>query len=263
MPNGWKITIHGGFALVFEGDQDNSGVATRVTIGPYRKPSGHPRYHPHRMILAVPESSLNRVRTTMPYQPAGGSYLFELRDDIALNDAAKGDITRRISATQPASADDFYWVYDADRFNDRTGTKRTPLGDWPNKLLTRLALQGGRLQVLPSAFIYDITGPSGTFQQPLATHIEYHPTWPTPAEVEFRTGHGMVVAQPANFDIWADCGCADDPTPGTTIAGFDLTYDLYQDPKAAPRFEPNYKGYRPPAKANAPGPDCPPRSYSI
>lgn len=262
MPNGWKITIHGGFAWVFEGDKGNEGIASRVTVGPYRKPNGHPRYHPHRMVLWVPESSLNRVRTTMPYQSSGGGYLFELRDDVTLNEAATGPIRRTISSTRPTGSDDFYWVYDADRFRDRTGQKRTPLGtNWQGKLLGQLALQGGTLKVLPSPFVYEISDGTDGFEQPLATHIEYHPSW-SASEVEFRTKHGLVVAAPANFDISADCGCSDDPPIGP-IAGFDLTFDLYQDPKAPPRFEPRYKGYTPPAKANAPGPDCPPRSYSI
>jgi hypothetical protein len=261
--DGWKITIHGGFAFVFEGD-DASGRAAQVTVGPYRKPEGHPRYHPHEMVLRVPEDALNRTRTTLPYQTVAGYHLFVLRDDVKLNDEATGDLVRTISPTRPAGWNDFYWVYDADRFKDRTGKYRTPLGNWQNRLLAQLELRGGELTVLPPRFagIFEISDGVDTFEQPLATHIEYHPRWKTPAEVEFRTRQGIVVTRPADFDIAAECGCGHEPPVGP-IAGFDLTFDLYRDPKSAPQFKPRFKGFTPPPAATEPGPDCPPRSYCI
>jgi hypothetical protein len=263
MPNGWKITIHGGFAWVFEND-DVGGRAGKVTVGPYRKPNGHPRYHPHRMVLRVPERHLNQARTTLPYQTVAGNYVFELRDTVTLNAAATGEITRTISTGRPKQWNDFYWVYDADRFRDRTGKQRTPLaGNWRNRLLARLELQGGDLEVLPSSHngVYRITYGKDSFEQPLATHIAYHPRWPAPPEVEFQSPHGVVAATPADFEIAADCGCSEHPFDGE-IAGFDLTFDLYQNPAQAPRFTPLFKGSPPPASANSPGGDCPPRSYS-
>ncbi len=263
MPNGWKITIHGGFAWVFEGD-DSTGRAKQVTVGPYRKPEGHPRYHPHEMVLRVPDHALNRERTTLSYQTVVGMHMFVLRGSVKLNAEATGDITRTISTTRPGEWNDFYWVYDADRLKDRSGKQRTPLGDWRGRLLAELELQGGRLEVLPPRFAgaYDISDGSTTIQQPLATHLVYHPGWRKPAEVEFTTREGVVVARPADFDIAADCGCRDEP-PLAAIAGFDVTFDLYRDPQTAPRFIPTYKGFTPPPRATAPGADCPPRSYSI
>lgn len=263
MPNGWTITVHGGFAWVFEGD-DTNGRARQVTVGPYVKPKGHPDYHPHRMVLRVPEQFLNQSKTTLPYQTIAGSHMFELLDEVTLNDAATGEIVRTISSTRPKGWNDFFWVYDADRFRDRTGKQRTPLGNWRNRLLTQLILTGGELEVLPSKHggVYEISDGKTTFEQPLATHIVYHPRWPAPAEVEFRTRHGNVVARPTDFDIAAECGCSHEPPVGP-IAGFDLTFDLYQDPRNAPQFNPRFRGHTPPASANAPGADCPPRAYSI
>jgi hypothetical protein len=263
MPNGWTITVHGGFAWVFEGD-DTNGRAKQVTIGPYAKPGGHPEYHPHRMILRVPERHLIRARTTLPFESVAGALEFTLNDDVTLNDAATGEIVRKISSTEPKDWNDFYWVYDADRFRDRTGKQRTPLGNWRNRLVSRLVLKGGDLEVLPSKHSgpYEITDGKLTFTQPLATHIVYHPRWPAPAEVEFRTRAGNVVATPTDFDIAAECGCFHEPPEGP-IPGFDLTFDLYRDPKSAPQFKPRFRGHTPPAAAISPGGDCPPRSYSI
>ena len=263
MQNGWKITIHGGFAWVFEGDNAN-GRARQVTVGPYRKPEGHPRYHPHEMVLRVREDALNRDRTTLPYQTVAGSHMFVLNGSVRLNAEATGDITRTITATHPNGWNDFYWVYDADRFKDRSGKQRTALGNWRSRLLAELELRGGELEVLTPRFPgpYEISDGSTTFEQPLATHIVYHPRWQTPAEVTFTTPQGVVAARPSDFDIAAECGCRDEPPIGE-IAGFDVTFDLYRNPRECPRFTPRYKGFTPPQGATAPGADCPPRSYSI
>ena len=261
MPNGWKITIHGGFAWVFEND-DRSGRASMVTVGPYRKPQAHPRYHPHEMVLRVPADALNRDRTTLPYQTLAGTCIFVLRDRVALNAEATGDVSRTISVERPRKWNDFYWVYDADRFRDRTGQLRTPLGDWRTHLLALLELRGGELEVLAPRFagVYLISDGDTSFRQPLATHIVYHPRWPTPTEVEFNTPQGIVVAKPTSFDIAAECGCSDAPPIGR-MSGFDVTFALYSG--NAPRFWPSYEGFDPPAAATDPGPDCPPRAYSI
>jgi hypothetical protein len=271
---GWRITIHGGFAWVFEGDQENSGTAATVTVGPYRKPNDHKRYHPHKMVLRVPEAALNAERTTLKGDLAADHYVFVLAGDVELNAAASGNIRRNIHADRPADWDSFYWVYDADRFRDRSGKTRTRLGEWRGQLATRLRLRGGTLKVLAPRFpgVYEMTHDGVTVDQPLATHIEYFPQgWATPtAEVEFRAGNKMVVARPTlpdgrntHFDIAAECGCLDEPDLGE-ISGFDVTFNLYENPAQAPRFMPRCKGFLPPPNAfMPPGPDCPPRSYSF
>ena len=262
MPNGWKITIHGGFAWVFREPPGNGGRATRVTVGPYEKPGGHPDFHPHAMILRVPRRNLNAARTNLdPWKQDGDFVWYELRGRVRLNAPGAGEIERTVS-DNPRGPDDFYYVYDADRFRDRQGRRRTPLGSWQDRLTAQLELTDGRLEVLPQHFVFEISDGTNTWDQPLASHIDYHPRWDTPREVEFRVRDRTVVATPADFDISAECGCPD-VQPEGPIAGFDVTFDLYQDPQAAPRFRPRLKNPGPPASAFTPGPDCPPRSYSF
>jgi hypothetical protein len=271
MPNeGWKITIHGGFAWVFEEPGKPTGPATRVTVGPYRKNGRHPHVHPHEMVLRVPKDAL--ISATHPRHEVGDSFAFVLRGDVRLNAAASGDIVRNIHTVEtprPTSWDDFYWVYDADRFMDRSGSQRTRLvATWQQQLLARLELRGGTLKVLPPRFpgAYVMVFNGKTIEQQLATHIEYHPT-ARPDRVEFTADGGNIVAKPqhaggewTHFDMVAECGCDKDPEVGE-IPGFDVTFGLYA--QNAPRFNPRFKGFREPGSAHAPGSDCPPRAYSI
>jgi hypothetical protein len=272
---GWRITIHGGFAWVFGGDKDNTGTADSVTVGPYRKPAGnHAKYHPHRMVLRVPEAALNTDRTTLKGALAAGHYVFQFNGDVTLNKEATGTIERVIHERQPDDWNSFYWVYDGDRFRDRSGKTRTRLGDWQQKLDSRLLLYGGRLRVLAPRFpgVYEMTFDGTIVKQPLATHIEYFPRgWASATtEIEFRTGKDLVAVRPrladgrpTALDIAAECGCLDEPDLGE-IAGFDITFDLYATDAPAPKFTPKCTGFMSPNNAlMPPGPDCPPRSYSI
>jgi hypothetical protein len=273
MPNeGWKITIHGGFAWVFEEPGLPTGPATRVTVGPYVKSGGHPEVHPHEMVLQVPKAAL--ISATHASVEVGDSYAFVLRGDVKLNAAASGEISRRIQtveAPKPKGWDDFYWVYDADRFMDRSGRARTKLTDgWQRRLLARLELRGGRLEVLAPHFAgeYEMVFDTKRVVQPLATHIDYHPV-ARPERVEFIADGGNIIASPryakggwTHFDIVAACGCKEDPAV-REIPGFDVTFDLYGADAKPPRFTPRFTGFKLPNGANAPGADCPPRSYSI
>ena len=270
---GWRITIHGGFAWVFEGDRDNTGVATSVTVGPYSKGTDHKQYHPHRMMLRVAEGGVNTERTTLKYDMAAGQHVFTLEGDVALNAEATREIRRPIHADRPNDWNSFYWVYDADRFADRSGTKRTRPGNWREALDARLLLRGGSLRVLAPRFpgVYEMTYGKTTVRQPLATHIEYHPDWRSQVnEIQFKTPSGDVVARPTlpdgrptHFDIAAECGCLNEPDLGE-IAGFQVTFDLFAKDVEIPRFVPRCTGYLPPPDAlMPPGPDCPPRSYSF
>jgi hypothetical protein len=271
MPNeGWTITIHGGFAWVFDEPSRPTGPATRVTVGPYVKKGGHPQFHPHEMVLQVPKAAL--ISATHDRVEVGDSYAFTLRGNVTLNAAASGDIVRNITTVDdpPAAWDDFYWVYDADRFMDRSGRTRTGLGNWKEQLLARLELRGGRLEVLAPHFAgdYEMVANGKRIVQPLATHINYHPD-ARPAQVEFSADGGTIVAKPSydnatatHFDIIASCGCKEDPGL-RDIPGFDVTFGLYGAGSKPPRFTPRFRGFRGPKNANAPGSDCPPRAYSI
>lgn len=262
MPDGWSLTIHGGFAWVFAGD-------SRVTVGPFRRPDDVPDYHPHEMVLRVPTGDVIGAKTSLPFRLDGNQSVFVLRDEVRLlpdgTAEPQGGLTRRKGDTDPGDhvTDSFYFVYNANRMRDG-GDPGALVDDWPSLLLARLDLSNGDLTVLPSHHPtkYDLyVNGQKKHEQRLATHILYKPN-STPREVVFDTPHGRVTAQPTRFEIAADCGCVNGPGSGK-IEGFDVTFKMFREPKAHLKVMPHYKAPPNAKGAAAPGPDCPPREFSI
>jgi hypothetical protein len=260
----WQMTIHGGFAWVF------ASGGSSATIGPFRKPSDVHDYHPHEMVLRVPNGALIEDRTSLPFRRDKKDYLFVLRGEVALQpdggaEGASG--LERVKTNSPKDWNDFYYVYDADGLKDSGEAPAEMADGWEKLLLAALPIRDGVLRVLQPRFAapFEINRKLPKpkhVDRSLATHIEYTPR-SSPAEVVFHTDHGDVVARPAHFDIAADCGCPDFPPAGGEIPGFGVTFKMYKGSPQHLQFVPRVKGTPNQAPAVDPGPDCPPRAFSI
>jgi hypothetical protein len=269
MAAAWQITIHGGFAWVFE-----AGDAS-VTVGPFRKPENVPDYHPHEMVLRVPPQALLTAETTLPFRRDGGEYdyLFVLRGRVSVlvdgREIAPAQV-KRVNTPEPANGwNNFYYVYDANKYKEPDEANGRAV-DWQKQLLATLKLTNGALQVLEPLFTTPYTiarkGPKPKqVSRPLATHILYTPppNDTSPQKIVFSTDHGVVAARPAAFTIAADCGCPDLPARDREIPGFGVTFNMYGTGKDHLKFMPTFKHPANPAGALSPGPDCPPREYAI
>jgi hypothetical protein len=257
----WDITVRGGFAWVFApGDSS-------ATIGPFRKPAEPADYHPHEMILRFHRDFM-LPDTSLPFRTEGADCVFVLRGEVALLPDNKpehaGGLTRNVSAVEPSGKwDDFFYVYNANRLKDPADPPGTMVDGWRNLLLARLDIRNGVLEVQPSQHTnkYDLINGGKKREQQLATHILYKPRVPA-ARIVFHTNEGDVSARPTKFEIAADCGCKEGP-PGGRVPGFEVTFNMYKEPKAHLRFVPHYKVTLNPQQARDPGPDCPPRDFSF
>jgi hypothetical protein len=272
MADAWQITIRGGFAWVFD---ERDKPKSTVTVGPFRKTSADPDYHPHEMVLRVPAGRLDETRTSLPFRRDRGWYVFVLRDRVELkpNDApepARGlrrVASRRRPAPDSANWNDFYWIYDADRIREETASSSARLtvrAGFTDDLLAFMQLSGGDLRVQAPRLsgVYRIAVGGREVRQPLATHILYAPDAAADSVV-FETPHGRVWALPGKYDIAAECGCPDDPEPGQPVPGFGVTFRLYEAVPEESRFVPVFQGFGSNGPNLDPGPDCPPRGYSI
>lgn len=271
----WTMMIHGGFALVFPDDDAN------VTIGPIRKPLiGFDEYKVHEMALRVPAAAFPPERqrdTTLSFTRENGFVRFVLEGPVELlpeghPEAASG--LRRVKTNNPKMGDwnDFYYVWDANRFKDPDDPKGVVRDDWRDQLVAQLEIRNGRLAVQEPYFTgrYAIERKKAKpkrIDRPLATHILYVPNAPADV-VTFRTPAGSVTANASRFDLSADCDCPtheeEAPPANQDLPGFGVTFTMYKGAnKEHLEFIPRFTGNANPKAAMSPGADCSPREYSI
>jgi hypothetical protein len=266
----WTMMIHGGFAMVFPENDANA------TIGPIRKPAtGYPDYLRHEMVLRIPKATLRDA--SLPSRDENGFLAFVLEDKVELlpdgqPENAAGLSRVKTNNPKPGDWNDFYYVWDANRFKDADDPKGVVRDDWRDQLVAHLEIRNGRLVVQEPYFTtqYEIErkkGKAKKLRRSLATHILYTPK--SAAEfVTFRTRAGSVTASAANYDLSADCDCPshqqEAPPANQDMPGFGVTFTMYKGAnKDHLEFIPRFLGNPNPKAAVNPGADCSPREYSI
>ena len=271
----WTMMIHGGFAIVFPENDANA------TIGPIRKPATNfAEYKFHEMALRVPAAAFPPERekdTNLSFTRENGFIRFVLEGPVELLPDGRPETAsglRRVKTNNPKQGDwnDFYYVWDANRFKDPGDPKGVVREDWRDQLVAQLEIRNGRLVVQEPYFTtpYVIERRKANpkkLNRPLATHILYEPTSPADVVV-FRTRSGSVSANAAAFDLSADCDCRthqeEAPPANQDLPGFSVTFTMYKGAnKDHLEFIPRFPGSPNPKAAVNPGSDCSPKEYSI